>query len=64
MFLQLADASDVIVTNYSADVPDRLGIGYAALSARNPGLVFVHITGFGSEARPASSAPTTASSRP
>jgi CoA:oxalate CoA-transferase len=48
-FLRLADASDVVVTNYSADVPDRLGIGYAALSARNPRLVFVHITGFGSE---------------
>jgi CoA:oxalate CoA-transferase len=48
-FLKLADASDVVVTNYSAGVPDRLGIGYAALSQRNPRLVFVHITGFGTE---------------
>jgi crotonobetainyl-CoA:carnitine CoA-transferase CaiB-like acyl-CoA transferase len=48
-FLRLADASDVVVTNYSAGVPDRLGIGYAALSQRNPRLVFVHITGFGTE---------------
>ena len=28
VFRRLADASDVIVTNYSAGVPDRLGIGY------------------------------------
>jgi CoA:oxalate CoA-transferase len=49
LFLQLADAADVVVTNYSAGVPDRLGIGYAALSARNERLVFVHITGFGTE---------------
>jgi CoA:oxalate CoA-transferase len=49
VFLQLADASDVVVTNYSAGVPDRLGIGYAALSQRNERLVFVHITGFGTE---------------
>jgi crotonobetainyl-CoA:carnitine CoA-transferase CaiB-like acyl-CoA transferase len=48
-FLKLADAADVVVTNYSAGVPDRLGIGYAVLRQRNPRLVFVHITGFGTE---------------
>jgi len=46
--LALADTADVLVTNYSASVPDRLGIGYDVLSQRNPRLVFVHITGFGS----------------
>jgi CoA:oxalate CoA-transferase len=46
--LALADTTDVLVTNYSAGVPDRLGIGYGVLSQRNPRLVFVHITGFGS----------------
>src|ERR1700729_1726787 len=49
VFLKLADGSDVVVTNYSAGVPDRLGIGYAALSQRNERLVFVHITGFRTE---------------
>jgi CoA:oxalate CoA-transferase len=49
VFLDLADGSDVVVTNYSAGVPDRLGIGYEALSRRNERLVFVHITGFGTE---------------
>ena len=48
IFLTLADSADVVITNYSAGVPDRLGLGYSTLSARNPRLVFVHITGFGS----------------
>ncbi len=48
-FLRLADTSDVIVTNYSAGVPDRLGIGYDDLRARREGIVFVHITGFGAD---------------
>lgn len=47
VFLDLAAAADVVVTNYSAGVPARLGIGYDQLSQLNPGLVFVHITGFG-----------------
>ena len=49
VFLRLADASDVVVTNYSAGVPDRLGIGYETLRERNERIVFVHITGFGTE---------------
>lgn len=48
ILLALADTADVLVTNYSAGVPDRLGMGYGVLSKRNPRLVFVHITGFGS----------------
>jgi CoA:oxalate CoA-transferase len=48
VFLRLADTADVVVTNYSSGVPARLGIGYDALSQRNPRLIFVHITGFGS----------------
>lgn len=48
VFIRLADTTDVLVTNYSAGVPDRLGIGYDVLSAGNPRLIFVHITGFGS----------------
>jgi CoA:oxalate CoA-transferase len=48
-FLALADRCDVLVTNYSAGVPDRLGIGYESLRQRNERIVFVHITGFGTE---------------
>jgi crotonobetainyl-CoA:carnitine CoA-transferase CaiB-like acyl-CoA transferase len=47
LFLELADTADVVVTNYSARVPDRLGIGYETLRERNPRVIFVHITGFG-----------------
>lgn len=46
-FVRLADTADVVVTNYSSGVPDRLGIGYEALSEHNQRLIFVHITGFG-----------------
>jgi crotonobetainyl-CoA:carnitine CoA-transferase CaiB-like acyl-CoA transferase len=45
--LSLCDQADVLVTNFTADVPKRLGWSYEVLAARNPGLVFAHITGFG-----------------
>jgi crotonobetainyl-CoA:carnitine CoA-transferase CaiB-like acyl-CoA transferase len=40
--------ADVIVTNYSVGVPDKLGFGYAHVQTVNPAAVMVHITGFGS----------------
>jgi CoA:oxalate CoA-transferase len=43
----LVRTADVLVTNFAADVPDRLGFGYERLTAINPRLVYVHITGFG-----------------
>jgi len=49
IFHQLAGTADIVVTNYSAGVPDRLGIGYDDLRSRNGGIIFVHITGFGSD---------------
>jgi CoA:oxalate CoA-transferase len=47
VFLKLAAMADVIITNYSASVPDRLGVGYEDVRAINQRIVFVHITGFG-----------------
>ncbi|MEM7056662.1 MAG: CoA transferase [Pseudomonadota bacterium] len=44
---QLAGVVDVIVENFRPGVLDRLGLGYAALSAVNPKLVYCSISGYG-----------------
>jgi crotonobetainyl-CoA:carnitine CoA-transferase CaiB-like acyl-CoA transferase len=44
---ELARRADVIVENFLPGVAERLGIGYAAVSAVNPGLVYLSLTGFG-----------------
>jgi crotonobetainyl-CoA:carnitine CoA-transferase CaiB-like acyl-CoA transferase len=43
----LTATADVIIENYRPGVADRLGIGYASVSARNPGVVYCSISGFG-----------------
>jgi crotonobetainyl-CoA:carnitine CoA-transferase CaiB-like acyl-CoA transferase len=56
--LTLIDAADVVIESEDPGTMDALGLGYAALSARNPGLVYAAVTPFGQEgtraARPAS----------
>src|SRR5262245_46836455 len=44
---QLAARADVFVQNFRPGVIERLGLGYDALSAANPRLVYVSISGFG-----------------
>ena len=46
--LRLADGADIFVEGFRPGVCDRLGLGYDALSARNPRLVYCSITGYGS----------------
>ena len=48
-FLALAAAADVVVESFRPGVVDRLGIGYAAVSARNPGIVYCATTGYGQD---------------
>jgi len=43
----LTATADVIVENFRPGVADRLGIGYASVSERNPGVVYCSISGFG-----------------
>jgi CoA:oxalate CoA-transferase len=43
----LARAADVVVENFSAGTADRLGVGYAHVSALNPRVVYLSISGFG-----------------
>jgi crotonobetainyl-CoA:carnitine CoA-transferase CaiB-like acyl-CoA transferase len=44
---RLAAKSDVVMENFRPGVMDRLGLGYAALSAVNPQLIYCAISGFG-----------------
>jgi crotonobetainyl-CoA:carnitine CoA-transferase CaiB-like acyl-CoA transferase len=45
--VELALRADVLVENFRPGTMDRLGLGYDALSARHPDLVYCSITGFG-----------------
>jgi crotonobetainyl-CoA:carnitine CoA-transferase CaiB-like acyl-CoA transferase len=45
--LALARSADAFVENYRPGVMERLGLGYDALAAENPGLVYASLTGFG-----------------
>ena len=48
-FLALASASDVVVESFRPGVVDRLGIGYDAVSARHPGIVYCSTSGYGQD---------------
>lgn len=43
----LAAQADVVLENFLPGDMDRFGLGYGALSDRNPGLIYVSNTGFG-----------------
>jgi crotonobetainyl-CoA:carnitine CoA-transferase CaiB-like acyl-CoA transferase len=43
----LAETADVLIETFRPGVAERLGLGFETLSARNPGLVYGSITGFG-----------------
>lgn len=46
---RLVDGADIVVENYRVGALERAGLGYEALSKRNPGLVYCSISGFGRE---------------
>jgi crotonobetainyl-CoA:carnitine CoA-transferase CaiB-like acyl-CoA transferase len=47
LVFELARRADVVVENFLPGVADKLGLGYAAVSAANPPVVYVSVTGFG-----------------
>jgi crotonobetainyl-CoA:carnitine CoA-transferase CaiB-like acyl-CoA transferase len=46
--LRLIDASDVVVENFRHGVMERLGLGYEAIKARKPDIIYASGTGWGS----------------
>jgi crotonobetainyl-CoA:carnitine CoA-transferase CaiB-like acyl-CoA transferase len=49
LLYRLADRADVVIQNFRPGVADRLGVGPAALHARNPRLVIGAISGYGAD---------------
>jgi formyl-CoA transferase len=47
LFERLAASADVLIENLRPGTMDGLGLGYAALSARSPRLIYLAATGFG-----------------
>lgn len=48
-FLALAKDADVVIESFRPGVVDRLGIGYEALRAANPGIILCSTSGFGQD---------------
>jgi alpha-methylacyl-CoA racemase len=49
VLLELAREADVVLESFRPGVMDRLGVGYEALRAVNPGIVYCAITGYGQD---------------
>lgn len=47
LFLRLVEQADVVMENFTPGVMEKFGLGYDALSARNPRLIMARTSGFG-----------------
>jgi len=47
--LELIDGADVFLSNIRPNALERIGLGYDALAARNPRLIYAIVTGYGLE---------------
>ena len=46
---RLCDTADVVIDNFSVGVLDRWGIGYETVRPENPGIIYVQMSGMGSD---------------
>ncbi len=49
LFHRLVACSDIVLSNFGAGVPERLGVDFASLSKVNPRIITCTVTGFGSD---------------
>jgi crotonobetainyl-CoA:carnitine CoA-transferase CaiB-like acyl-CoA transferase len=49
VIVELARRADVVVENFVPGVAARLGLGYAEVSALNPGVVYASVSGYGQD---------------
>lgn len=49
LFLDLAPKFDIVCENFRAGTANRLGIGYEAVVARHPEVVYLSVSGFGND---------------
>ena len=49
LFRRLVEVSDIVLSNFGAGVPERLGLDFDTLSLVNPRIITCTVTGYGSE---------------
>jgi len=49
LILELARRADAIIENFVPGVAERLGVGYKAISAANPAIVYASVSGYGQD---------------
>ncbi len=49
VFYELVKQADIVISNFGAGVPERLGIDYESLSKVNPRIITCVVSGFGSD---------------
>ena len=49
LFLKVIEKADVLIENFRPGALEKLGLGYEAVSARNPGIIYASISGFGQD---------------